>query len=277
MSIYEIPIGNWFEALIQFLKTTFETQFDAIREGLGFLIHQLEFCLTVLPWWAMLVVIAALVFWRSGKGLALFSVIGLLLIQSMGLWNETMLTVSLVIISTLLALVIGVPLGIWAARKKSMERIIRPTLDFMQTMPAFVYLIPAVTFFSLGIVPGAFATIIFAMPPAVRLTQLGIKQVPQEVVEAAQSYGASPRQLLFKVQLPIAMPTILAGVNQTIMLSLSMVVIAAMIGAPGLGRVVYGSIQLMEIGRAFEGGLAIVVIAILLDRLTHSIAQKRKK
>jgi glycine betaine/proline transport system permease protein len=277
MSIYEIPIGNWFEALIQFLKTTFETQFDAIREGLGFLIHQLEFCLTVLPWWLMLIVITALVFWRSGKGLALFSIVGLLLIQSMGLWDETMLTVSLVIISTFLALVIGVPLGIWAARKKSVERIIRPTLDFMQTMPAFVYLIPAVTFFSLGIVPGAFATIIFAMPPAVRLTQLGIKQVPQEVVEAAQSYGATPRQLLFKVQLPIAMPTILAGVNQTIMLSLSMVVIAAMIGAPGLGRVVYGSIQLMEIGRAFEGGLAIVVIAILLDRLTHSLAQKRKK
>jgi len=277
MSIYEIPIGNWFEAFIQFLKATFETQFDAIREGLGFLIHQLELCLTILPWWAMLIVITALVFWRSGKGLALFSILGLLLIQSMGLWNETMLTVSLVIISTLLALLMGVPLGIWAARKKSVERIIRPTLDFMQTMPAFVYLIPAVTFFSLGIVPGAFATIIFAMPPAVRLTQLGIKQVPQEVVEAAQSYGATPRQLLLKVQLPIAMPTILAGVNQTIMLSLSMVVIAAMIGAPGLGRVVYGSIQLMEIGRAFEGGLAIVVIAILLDRLTHSIAQKRKK
>lgn len=276
MKLYEIPVGDWFEALIKFFKTTFDSQFDAIREGLGFLIHQLEAGLIVLPWWAMLILVTALVFRRSGKGLALFAALGLLLIQSMGLWNDTMLTVALVIVSTAMALCIGIPLGILAARKKQVERILRPLLDFMQTMPAFVYLIPAVTFFSLGIVPGAFATIIFAMPPAVRLTQLGIKQVPGEVVEAAQSYGATPRQLLFKVQLPIAMPTILAGVNQTIMLSLSMVVIAAMIGAPGLGRVVYGSIQAMAIGRAFEGGLAIVVIAILLDRLTHSIAQKRK-
>lgn len=277
MKLYEIPVGEWFEAFITFLKTNLDGLFHAIREVLGFLIDNLEGLLTWLPWWVMIVVISLAVWRRSGKSLALFSFLGLLLVQSMNLWDETMLTVALVVISTSLALVIGVPLGIWAARSPVVQRIMRPTLDFMQTMPAFVYLIPAVTFFSLGTVPGAFATIIFAMPPAVRLTALGIRQVPVEVVEAAQSYGATSRQLLFKVQLPIAMPTILAGINQTIMLSLSMVVIAAMIGAPGLGRVVFGSIQQMEIGRAFEGGLSIVVIAIILDRLTQSIAANKKK
>ncbi|MDD4350495.1 MAG: proline/glycine betaine ABC transporter permease [Opitutales bacterium] len=271
----ELPIGPWFEAFIQFLKDTFDGAFDAIRDALGFLIHQLEAGFTLLPWWLMIVLIAMLVLWRSGKGLALFGVLGLLMIEFTGLWHDTMLTVALVLVSTAMALILAIPLGILAARNQAVEHVVRPLLDFMQTMPAFVYLIPAVTFFSLGIVPGAIATIVFAMPPSVRLTQLGIKQVPGEVVEAAQSFGATPRQLLFKVQLPIAMPTMLAGVNQTIMLSLSMVVIAAMIGAPGLGRVVYGSIQSMAIGRAFEGGLAIVVIAILLDRLTHSFAQKR--
>ncbi len=276
ISLPHIPIGSWFEQLIELLKHGLSAQFDAIRSALGELIHLLESGLTALPWWLMALLIAAFVWWRAGRGLALFSILGLLLVESMGLWDETMLTMALVMVATTMALIIGMPLGIWAARNSLVQSILRPLLDFMQTMPAFVYLIPAVTFFSLGTVPAAFATIIFAMPPAVRLTELGIRQVPGEVVEAALSFGATPRQLLFKVQLPIALPTILAGVNQTIMLSLSMVVIAAMIGAPGLGRVVFGSIQQMEIGRAFEGGLAIVVIAIILDRLTHSVAQGKK-
>lgn len=276
MTDINIPVGEWFETLIHFLKVNLDGFFDAIRAGLGFLIHNLEWVLKLPAWWLFTLLVALLMWKRSGKGLAVFSILGLTLVRSMDLWNDTMLTVALVIISTFIALLLGLPIGILAARNRVVQRIARPTLDFMQTMPSFVYLIPAVTFFSLGTVPGAFATIVFAMPPAVRLTELGIRQVPTEVVEAAMSYGTTPLQLLFKVQLPIAMPTIMAGVNQTIMLSLSMVVTAAMIGAPGLGRVVFGSIQMMEIGRAFEGGLSIVVIAIILDRLTQSITSTKK-
>jgi len=275
MKEFYIPVGDWFEAFITFLKTNLEGLFEGIRVTLGFMIHHLEQAFNFLPWWLMVVLVSLILWRRVGWGLALFSTLGLVLVRLMNLWDETMLTVALVLIATSLALAIGLPLGIWAARNKVVQKIARPTLDLMQTMPAFVYLIPAVTFFSLGTVPGAFATIIFAMPPAVRLTELGIRQVPVEVVEAALSFGATPRQLLFKVQLPIAMQTIMAGVNQTIMLSLSMVVIAAMIGAPGLGRVVFGSIQMMEIGQAFEGGLSIVVIAIILDRLTQSFGSNR--
>ncbi|EIW26618.1 ABC-type transporter, integral membrane subunit [Pelosinus fermentans A11] len=190
----------------------------------------------------------------------------------MGLWTQTMQTLALVLTSALIALVIGIPFGILAARNDKFDRIARIVLDFMQTMPAFVYLIPAVLFFKLGKVPGAVATVIFAMPPSVRLTNLGIRQVPEDVVEAARSFGSTTRQLLFKVQLPIAIPTILAGVNQTIMLSLSMVVIAAMIGAGGLGEEVLKGITQLKIGRGFESGVAVVLLAMVLDRITQSLA-----
>ncbi|WP_237715509.1 ABC transporter permease [Pelosinus fermentans] len=183
-----------------------------------------------------------------------------------------MQTLALVLTSALIALVIGIPFGILAARNDKFDRIARIVLDFMQTMPAFVYLIPAVLFFKLGKVPGAVATVIFAMPPSVRLTNLGIRQVPEDVVEAARSFGSTTRQLLFKVQLPIAIPTILAGVNQTIMLSLSMVVIAAMIGAGGLGEEVLKGITQLKIGRGFESGVAVVLLAMVLDRITQSLA-----
>jgi len=187
-----------------------------------------------------------------------------------------MQTMALELSSTCLALILGVLLGIWTANSKRCDKIMRPVLDFMQTMPAFVYLIPAVLFFGLGTVPGAFATIIFAMPPVVRLTGLGIKQVPKEVIEASRAFGATPSQLLFKVQLPLALPTILTGVNQTIMMSLSMVVIAAMISAGGLGEVVLKGITQMKIGLGFEGGIAVVVLAIVLDRITQGMAQNKK-
>jgi len=187
------------------------------------------------------------------------------------MWEPTMQTLALVLVSTCAAFTVGVPLGVLSARSTVVERVMRPVLDLMQTMPAFVYLIPAVLFFTLGKVPGAMATMIFSLPPSARLTTLGIKQVPEEVVEAARAFGATERQLLWKVQLPIAMPTILAGVNQTIMLALSMVVIAAMIGAGGLGEEVLKGITQLRIGLGFESGLAVVILAMLLDRITQSL------
>ena len=188
-----------------------------------------------------------------------------------------LLTLSMVSTATLIALVVGLPLGILMAKNGTANKIIRPVLDFMQTMPAFVYLIPAVYFFDLGEVPGTVATIIFAMPPVVRLTNLGIRQVPEDVVEAARAFGSTPAQLLFKVQMPLAVPTIMAGLNQTIMLSLSMVVISAMIGADGLGKTVYEGITQMNIGKGFEGGLAVVILAMLLDRITQCLGSEQKK
>lgn len=213
--------------------------------------------------------------WKSGKGVGIFTCLGLLLIWSMELWEETMQTLALVLSSTSMALLIGIPLGIWTGKSERCNRVIRPVLDCMQTMPAFVYLIPAVLFFGLGTVPGAFATIIFAMPPVVRLTRLGIQQVPGNVVEAARSFGATPLQLLLKVQLPLALPTILTGINQTIMMALSMVVVSAMISSGGLGEIVLKGITQMKIGLGFEGGIAIVILAIILDRITQGIAPRK--
>lgn len=200
-----------------------------------------------------------------------------MLILNLGLWDNTIKTLALVLAATLIALIIGLPLGILMAKNNTANKLIRPILDFMQTMPAFVYLIPAVYFFDLGTVPGAVATIIFAMPPVVRLTNLGIRQVPADVVEAAKSFGATSSQLLYKVQMPLAVPTIMAGLNQTIMLSLSMVVISAMIGADGLGKTVYEGITQMNIAKGFEGGLAVVIMAMLLDRITQRLGTTQKK
>jgi len=227
-----------------------------------------------LMWFAPVVTILLLgmiAYMIAGSGVALFSVVGFLLIISMELWIPTVETLALVLSATLFALLVGIPAGILSARSEVADRIIRPILDFMQTMPAFVYLIPAVIFFGLGKVPGAIATLVFAMPPAVRLTSLGIRQVPSEVVEAAQAFGSTGSQLLFKAQLPIAMTTILAGVNQTIMLALSMVVIGGMIGAGGLGEVVLSGITQMKLGLGFEGGIAVVILAIYLDRVTQAL------
>ncbi|MBC2595722.1 ABC transporter permease subunit [Ruficoccus amylovorans] len=224
----------------------------------------------------ILALLALLAYVVSGLGMLVMCLIGFLLIMSMGMWDLTMLTLAMVVSATLFALILGVPLGVLAARSRSAEKVIRPVLDFMQTLPAFVYLIPAVFFFSLGVVPGAFATLIFAMPPAVRFTTLGIRQVPEEVVEAADAFGANDWQMLVKAQLPIAMPTIMAGLNQTIMLSLSMVVIVGMIGAGGLGEAVLSGIQQMEMGYGFESGLSIVILAIYLDRLTQAMGNKKK-
>jgi ABC-type proline/glycine betaine transport system permease subunit len=195
----------------------------------------------------------------------------------MGLWLEAMQTLAVVVVATVIAVAIGVPVGIWAARSRRASSIVRPVLDFMQTLPVFVYLIPAVFFFGIGVVPGVVATTVFAIPPAVRLTELGIRSVDKEVVEAAIAFGAKPRQMLREVQLPLAMPSIMAGVNQTLMLALSMVVIAGLVGAGGLGAVVVRGISTLDVGAGFEGGIAVVFLAIYLDRLTSALAKPRRR
>jgi glycine betaine/proline transport system permease protein len=272
--MFKLPIGIVFENIINWLTDNLSGVFDVIRMILISILDLFENILFFIPPYVMIIVLALLAWRISGKGVGLFSLIGLALIWSMGFWLETMATLALVVSSTFIALLIGIPVGIWASRSDSVEKVVRPILDFMQTMPAFVYLIPAVLFFQLGKVPGMVATIIFAMPPAVRLTNLGIRQVQKDVVEASKAFGCTANQLLFKVQLPLATPTILAGVNQTIMLALSMVVIAAMIGAGGLGREILKGITQLQIGHGFESGIAVVILAIFLDRITQSMGEK---
>lgn len=282
-----LDLGDAFAALIEWLQNNLEPLFDAITIAIGATIEGLEQALLFLPSWVMILLFTLLAWWVASRGVAAFSLIGFTLLENveftlfgldvafgMGLWELTMQTLALIVTSTLLSLLIGIPIGIWAAKNDVVDTVTRPILDFMQTMPAFVYLIPAVVLFSLGEVPGVIATFIFATPPCVRLTNLGIRQVSEEAVEAAQSFGSTPRQLLFKVELPMALPTILAGINQTVLLALSMVVIAALIGAGGLGKPVVEGIQQLRIGIGFEGGLAIVILAIFLDRVTQAIGEK---
>ena len=272
-----LPIGDYVEKGVDWLTIHWSPFFVGIKVAIESIINGFEFIYIGIPFIIMLILIAALAYFTAGRKTAIFSVVGCFLIKSIDLWEMTMSTFALVTTATIIALVIGVPLGIWMSSSDRLNKVMRPILDFMQTMPAFVYLIPAVYFFDLGPVPGAVATIIFAMPPIVRLTSLGIRQVPADVVEASRSFGATPKQMLFKVQIPLAMPTILAGLNQTIMLSLSMVVISAMIGSGGLGDVVLKGISQMKIGDGFEGGLAVVILAMILDRITQSIGKQKKQ
>ena len=274
--IPKIPIGSWVEWLVEWVTMNMAPFFDVIKFIIGFLVNNLTSALLLPPPWIMIVLFFPLVWFIAGWRLAAGTAVGMFLIYNMGIWEPSMQTLSMVISATFVALLIGVPLGIWTARNNTVHRITMPVLDFMQTMPPFVYLIPAVLLFNIGTVPGLIATVVFAMPPAIRLTGLGIRQVPVELVEAAEAFGSTQTQKLFKVQLPVAMPTIMAGVNQCIMLSLSMVVIAAMIGAGGLGKEVLRGIQRLDISTGFEGGLAIVIIAIILDRITQNLGKKRK-
>ena len=271
-----INIGKYIEMAINWLTENFAGLFDVINHIVGGFIDGFQGILMWVPFYLMIAGIAALAWWKAGKGTAVLTLLGLLLIWGMGFWVQTMQTVALVLSSTIIALLFGVPLGIWTGRNDKAAKVIRPVLDLMQTMPAFVYLIPAVLFFGLGPVPGAFATVIFAMPPVVRLTDLGIRQVPEDIVEATRSFGATSGQLLFKVQLPLALPTIMAGVNQTIMMALSMVVIAAMISAGGLGEIVLKGITQMKIGLGFDGGIAVVILPIVLDGITPALSVESK-
>lgn len=270
-------IGKFAEDGVNFLFQHFRGGFDAFSASLGAVIKLLQDGLAAIPFVAMLVILVAFALWRRGIVFSVFVGLALLAIQYMGLWAQTVSTLALVIAATFFSLVVGVPLGIWGARNKRVEMILRSLLDFMQTMPAFVYLIPAVILFGLGRVPAVIATIVFAMPPVVRLTTLGIRQVREELLEAGRAFGSTDMQLLWKIQLPNALPSIMAGVNQTIMMALSMVVVASMIGAGGLGEYVLSGIQRLDIGIGFEGGLGVVLLAIVLDRLTESFGVKAKK
>jgi glycine betaine/proline transport system permease protein len=267
---YRIPVGDWVEQGVDWVQENLTGVLDGIADGIDLVVSSLEDALLAIPAELLALAIVALTIWRVGWRFGIFAFAAMALLFGMDIWEETVSTVALVISASLIALLVGIPIGISMARNDTVEAIIRPVLDFMQTMPPFVYLIPAAIFFGLGKVPGTIATLVFAMPPAVRLTNLGIRQVNQEHVEAGLAFGCTPRQLLVKVQLPLAMPSIMAGVNQTIMLALSMVVIASMIGAGGLGNTVLTGIQRLDVGLGFEGGLGVVLLAILLDRVTQS-------
>lgn len=274
MKLPKIPLADWIEWLEGWLETNLEPLFGFIRVVVGETVNGLEAALSWFPA-IVLILLFTLLAWFIGKWkMALFTLIGLFVIENLGYWSQTMQTLALVLTAAFISVLIGVPIGILCARSNSIQKIVTPVLDFMQTMPAFVYLLPAVTFFSLGVVPGVISSIIFAIPPTIRLTNLGIRQVPEELVEAADAFGSTPAQKLFKLQLPIAKPTIMAGINQTIMLSLSMVVIASMIGAQGVGAYVYRAVTQGNTGVGFEAGLAIVILAIILDRLTQQVIRK---
>ncbi|MGE4553577.1 MAG: ABC transporter permease [Desulfovibrionaceae bacterium] len=277
MTIPNIPLGDGIEAAIDFLATHFAFATRAFSAVMEHGLRLLETGLLAIPEPLFLLLATAAV-WRltRKKGLTAFCLLGLTLIWSMGLWAATISTIALVLVSTLTAIAIGVPLGIASAMSRTVHRILTPVLDVMQTMPAFVYLIPAIPFFGLGKVAAIFSTVTFAVPPSIRLTALGIRQVPEELVECAEAFGASRWQRLFKLELPLATPTIMAGVNQTVMLALSMVVIASMIGAKGLGGEVWKAIQRLEMGRGFEAGIGIVIVAMLLDRVLQTIGQRKR-
>ncbi len=268
-------IGDGIDAAVNYVLDNFSPVLDLIASLIGFVTGSIQDALVAIPMPVGIAIFIALSLWRVSFGFGILTGVALWLVDHMGLWSAMMETLSLVIASTLMAIIIGLPLGIAMARRDSVAAVIRPILDLMQTMPAFVYLIPAAMFFGLGAVPGAIATVIFAMPPVVRLTNLGIRQVHAEFIEAGNAFGCTSAQLLFKVQLPNAMPSIMAGINQTIMLSLSMVVIASMIGAGGIGNTVLTGIQRLDVGTGFEGGLAVVILAVILDRLTQSLGKPR--
>lgn len=266
-----IEVGEVVEAGIDWLKATFDALFDLASIGLDFAWTELS---NLLLWPPAILLIVALALlgalvrsWQFG----LFALLGLILIAGMDQWTNAMYTLSLVLIATVIAVLIAIPVGILTARSSTASAIVKPVLDFMQTMPAFVYLIPAVIFFSIGVVPGLFSTIIFALPPGVRLTELGIRQVDSETVEAGQAFGATPGQVLRGIQIPLATPTIMAGINQVIMLSLSMSVIAGIVGADGLGKEVISAISTVNTALGAEAGLSVVIVAIYLDRLTAAL------
>ncbi|VXC10180.1 Choline ABC transporter permease subunit [Pseudomonas sp. 8Z] len=270
MSDKKLDLGSWVNDVVQHLLDNYSGAFDSIGQVVSGFSEAIENLLMLPPAWLLIAIFVGLGLWRIGVRFAIFTTVAFVLIVMTGFWDQTVVTLGLTFSATLISLLLGIPLGIWAARSERVATIIRPILDFMQTMPAFVYLIPAAMLFGLGRVPGIIATVIFAMPPAVRLTSLGIRQVNKEIVEAGQSFGCTSSQLLFKVQLPNAMPSIMAGVNQTIMMALSMVIIASMVGAGGLGNDVLASIQRLDIGLGFESGMAVVLLAIILDRITES-------
>lgn len=268
-----IPLDSWVTEGIDWVVTHFRPLFQGIRVPVDYILNGFQQLLLGMPA-PVAIILFALIAWQvSGVGMGIATLISLIAIGAIGAWSQAMITLALVLTALLFCVVIGLPMGIWLARSPRAAKIVRPLLDAMQTTPAFVYLVPIVMLFGIGNVPGVVVTIIFALPPIVRLTILGINQVPADLIEASRSFGASPRQMLFKVQLPLAMPTIMAGVNQTLMLALSMVVIASMIAVGGLGQMVLRGIGRLDMGLATVGGVGIVILAIILDRLTQAVGR----
>ncbi len=272
----KLPIANWIDHLTDWLVSNFEFLFEGIATGLEGFVEGIVLGLGFIPSILLALILGAVAWKICNWKIALFTLIGLLLIDNLGYWDNMLQTIALVLTSVGISIILGIPLGIWASQSKKVGSIVTPILDFMQTMPAFVYLLPAIFFFNIGVVPGVVASVIFAMPPTIRLTILGITQVPKDLIEASEAFGSTTKQRLVKVQIPLAMPTIMAGINQSIMLALSMVVIASMVGAPGLGADVYRAVTQLQTGTGFEAGLAIVIVAIILDRITQNIGKNKQ-
>lgn len=275
----QLPVSEWVSYFIDWITVNFNVFFDSLNEFGTNTMEWMTNILMYIPPLAFIIIIMVIAYFVSGKrfGLAIFAGLGLWYIQNQNLWGNMMNTLTLIIVASLVSIIVGVPLGIIMAKSEAAQKIIQPILDFMQTMPAFVYLIPAVSFFGIGMVPGVFASVIFALPPIVRFTNLGIRQVPEELVEAADSFGSTGWQKLYKVELPNAKSTIMAGANQTVLLALSMVVTASMIGAPGLGTNVLTALQRGQAGAGFVSGFALVVLAIIIDRILQSANGGREK
>jgi glycine betaine/proline transport system permease protein len=269
-----IDIGQYVADVVDWMVRHLAGIFDAISSVAESVVSAVQSGLTALPALVMVAILALIALAARRRGLAVFALLGFALVDAMGLWTETMESLAVVIVAAVIAIAIGIPVGVLAASRQPVRIVVRPLLDFMQTLPVFVYLIPAVFFFGVGLVPAVLATAVFAIPPAVRLTELGIRHVDPETLEAAHAFGGHPRQILREVQLPLALPSIMAGVNQVIMLALSMVVISGLVGAGGLGNAVISAVTQLDVGAGFQGGLAVVVLAIFLDRMTASLSER---
>ncbi|RFU69495.1 glycine betaine ABC transporter substrate-binding protein [Bacillus sp. V59.32b] len=271
MNLPKIPLGSWIDRLVDWITVAFGGFFDFLTNAIEWILDILVKVLGAGPPLILIIILTLLMLYTSRWTLGLFTLISLLLIENLGYWDATVDTLALVLSAGIITILIGIPIGIWTSQSDTAKKIIMPILDFMQTMPAFVYLIPSILFFGIGVVPGIIASVIFAVAPTIRLTNLGIREVPGDLIEASEAFGSTTGQRLFKVQIPLAAPTILAGVNQSIMLSLSMVVIASLVGAPGLGAEVYRAVTQIQVGQGFEAGLSIVIIAIILDRISQNL------
>ncbi|EMI14025.1 glycine betaine abc transporter permease [Bacillus stratosphericus LAMA 585] len=276
-SLPRIPLADWIDQFIDWLTATFGGIFDGIANGLAAFVQMITDGLGFVPPIILTIIFAGLTWFISKRGIAIFALVGFFIIDYLGYWSAMLQTLSLVLTSVIISIIIGIPIGIWASQKNTVRQIVTPILDLMQTMPAFVYLLPAIFFFNIGVVPGVVASVIFAMPPTIRMTILGIQQVPATLIEATEAFGSTTSQRLIKVQLPLATKTIMAGINQSIMLALSMVVIASMVGAPGLGEEVYRAVTQLKTGTGVEAGIAIVILAIVLDRITQNIKTKKTR
>ncbi len=272
--MYKLPIADTVDGFVSWMEKAWGPALDEFADLFGDLIELVTDGLNFVPWWVIVLIVAVAAYKTNGWRFLVGSTLGLVLIWNLELWPAFIATLVLVLFSSAISMIIGFPLGILSGKSDKFHTVIMPVLDFMQTMPSFVYLIPALLMFGIGQVPAIFATVIFSMPPIIKLTDLGIRQVPTDLIEVGESFGCTPIQLLLKIQLPVAIPTIMTGVNQTMMLALSMVVVSAMIGAGGLGAGVLQAISQLRNGMGFEYGIAVVIMAIILDRILQGVGKK---